>query len=422
MSKIMTLSAVLMSAGVAMADNPAITAANLNWNEATRTVTVNYTLANAPAVVTVDFLENGVSVGEANFANVDGDVNRLVAAGDNVLAWKPKSAAASCAYASLQAVVTAWSVSNPPPYMVVYFKGDTSDIRYYASTNALPGGLLGNPVYRTSALVLRRISAAGVTWTMGNADVNWPVTLDADYYIGVFEFTQAQYWSIFGSVWGTFVTCPSDRAMRPLDKISYNSIRGWSDHYWPAPPDESLPIGRLRAVTGVAFDLPSEAQWEFACRAGHGIGVWGDGSSYGGYGDESNARRLGRYRWNGGWADAGATTPTGDMAAQTGASAVVGSYEPNSWGLYDMHGNVFEWCLDGFNYPDVIKNFGGAVNVDPSNPAKTLNGDAFTARVLRGGSYWWDAGVMRSESRAGDSFSYADPTFGFRVVCPVEAK
>ena len=423
MRNMLTLSAALLSAGVVMADDPAVTAASLSWDGATRTVTVNYTLANAPAVVTVDFRENGTSIGEANFADVQGDVNRRVLAGDRVLTWKPKTDEASRSYAALQAVVTAWAVSKPPPYMVAYFKGDTSDIRYYTSTNALPGGLFGNPVYRTSALVLKRIDAKGVQWTMGNADVNWPVTLDADYYIGVFEFTQAQYWSIFGAVRDSFVTCPSDRAMRPQDKICYADLRGWStDNYWPNPPDAALPIGKLRQVTGVSFDLPSEAQWEFACRAGHGIGVWGDGSSYGDYGDDANGRRLGRYRWNGGWADGGATTPAGDMTAQTGASAVVGSYAPNSWGLYDMHGNAAEWCLDGFNYPDVIKDFAGAVNVNQKEPTKTLNGDAIQYRVLRGGNYWWDAGAIRSEARSGDSWSYGDPTFGFRVVCPVEAK
>ena len=116
--------------------------------------------------------------------------------------------------------------------------------------------------------------------------------------------------------------------------------------------------------------------------------------------------------------------PTGDMPAEIGGTAIVGSYAPNSWGLYDMHGNVMEWCLDGFNSPDVIKDFAGAVNVDTNSVdhLKTLNNSNIGSRVLRGGNYLWDAGSIRSESRSGDSATYADTSFGFRVVCPVAAK
>ena len=386
--------------------------------------TISYSLQNGPAVITVDIRTNGVSIGEQNFANVSGDVNCKVS-GDTThqISWKPhKSWPGHTFSGGVDAVVTAWSLDNPPDYMVVDLANENAAPRYYVSTNALPGGLFGNDVYRTSMLVMRKIAAADVPWTMCAGTVPHAVTLDADYYIGVFEFTQGQYYTLFGDWPSVIFTYEPDRAKRPIENYAYNSIRGWGFN-WPTPPDESMPLGKLRKVTGIDFDLPTEAQWEYACRAGNRLGTWGDGSPYLGDTTDANLDRLGRYKWNGGFLQGGTVQPTSETPAAEGGTALVGSYAPNSWGLYDMHGNVAEWVLDGFSYPGVIKNFGGALNIDPTDGTKTLDGETFSSRVVCGGCYWWDASAAKCESRSGENPTYTGNwVYGFRVACPATVK
>ena len=145
--------------------------------------------------------------------------------------------------------------------------------------------------YRTDKLVLRRVDSA------------------SPYYIGVFEVTQRQYELVTGKT-------PSKLkgAMRPVECVAWDEIRGET-------ADENTFIGRLRARTGLAFDLPTEAQWEYACRAGE---TWGQ-----------DLKLLGRYSGN-------CNDGRGGFAEHT----TVGSYAPNAWGIYDMHGNVWEWCRE----------------------------------------------------------------------------
>ena len=184
--------------------------------------------------------------------------------------------------------------------------------------------------------------------------------------------------------------CASDdRAKHPVEQVTYNMIRdgGDSNYYWPKPPKDGTFLGKLRKKTGLDFDLPTEAQWGFACRAGNGSTKWGDGSDIeiGKTGEDENLNRLGCYR---------ASSP-----------AIVGSYEPNAWGIYDMSGNVWEWCLDGFK--DDITSLEGATN------AKTGSNV-----VLRGGC-WSDTSAAYSRPARRESIDSArvTSTYGFRLVC-----
>ncbi|MDD2600875.1 MAG: formylglycine-generating enzyme family protein [Kiritimatiellae bacterium] len=151
------------------------------------------------------------------------------------------------------------------------------------------------------------------------------------------------------------------------------------------------------------FDLPTEAQWEYACRAGT--------DTY--YNDNlgtpanttSNAQMdvLGRYERNGGreWNGAAWVNPAVSCDASKG-TAIVGSYLPNAWGLYDMHGNVWEWCLD----------WTGTLVAD-TDPKGAESG---SERVKRGGTWNTIASNCRSAYRDFNDPSSRHGNFGFRLV------
>ena len=127
---------------------------------------------------------------------------------------------------------------------------------------------------------------------------------------------------------------------------------------------------------GYVYTLPTEAQWEYACRAG----------TTGDYAGDLQA--MAWFTENAG-----------------GTTHVVATKQANAWGLYDMHGNVWEWCADW--YADKLP--GGSVS-DSKGPASGSN------RVNRGGSWWFDAAYFRSANRYGNSPGYRDGNLGFRLA------
>ena len=211
--------------------------------------------------------------------------------------------------------------------------------------------------------------------------------------------------------------------MRPVEQVCYNEIRNAANsttantaYDWPADPNPSSFLGKLRTKTGIDFDLPSEAQWEFAARAGNGDTKWGDGSGILNSDADANLDKLGRYQRNGGQVLSGSSyaNPAQSCGATNG-TAIVGSYAPNDWGLYDTAGNVWEWCLDW--YADDITAHGGKVNIDPATPANTLSGASGANRVSRGGSWFYAAGICRPAFRSRDPPSNRLSYTGFRVLC-----
>ena len=156
--------------------------------------------------------------------------------------------------------------------------------------------------------------------------------------------------------------------------------------------------------------------WDFAARAGNGDTKWGNGSGILNTDTDENLDLFGRYERNGGKIRNGSSyTNPAQLCGATNGTAIVGSYAPNAWGLYDTAGNVWEWCLDW--YEDNINAHGGAVNIDPSAPAKTLSGASGTYRVIRGGGWYSAAGSCRSASRYNITPPSRDNRYGFRVVC-----
>ena len=212
--------------------------------------------------------------------------------------------------------------------------------------------------YKTTKLVLRRIEPG--KFKMGG---EYEVTLTKPFYCGVFEVTQKQYELVTGSNPSKF-----KGDMRPVENVSYDHVRGKDEGAkWPTSSavDASSFMGRLRARTGIDdFDLPTEAQWEYACRAG-------TKSRYDNGGDsEEDLKKLGRFALNQkarGRKESNADFARHEPDGKGGYAenhTVVGSYLPNAWGLYDMHGNVWERCLDWWS--DLS---GGATDpVGPSGP------------------------------------------------------
>ncbi len=406
-----------------------------------RLVTITYTLADAPAVVTVDVQTNNAngvwtSIGGEAVWNAQGDVWKKVETGSHTITWRPDHSWPDhkVADGGARAVVTAWALDNTPDYMAVDVSAaarpDTQT--YYPAAGFVPGGVT-NHLYKTTTLLMRKIMAKDVKWTMGSTpletvgrnaarEVTHQVALTNNYYIGVYEVTQSQ-WSLIATNSSAAANFTTERFMRPMEQVSYNEIRNavnstWANtaYNWPAVPNPGSFLGLVRSKTGIDFDLPSEAQWEFAARAGNGVGYWNDGSAILNEEFDANLNLLGRNARNGGMVPNGTSyDPPDTNCGVTNGTAIVGSYAPNSWGLYDMHGNVFELCLDW--YEDNINAHGGAVNIAPAASAKTLSNASGSKRVQRGGAWNYAAGLCRPAYRYGGDPANRNSNLGFRVVC-----
>ena len=408
---------------------------------ATRRVTITYRLSDAPAVVTLDIQTNAntsaaaddpgwTSIGGRNICNAQGDVWKKVSGKDTyTITWQPDQVWTDAEGEGFKidangarARVTAWPVDNTPNYMVVDITatGGADTQTYYPAADFVPGSVT-NSLYKTTTLLMRKIMAKDVTWTMGsvaesgrNATRETPhqVKLDSNYYIGVYPVTQTQWQQVTGYNPSKFTT---DQTMRPVETVSYTDIRqgkgtasataSATGGVYPADPYDDSFLGLLRSKTGIDFDLPSEAQWEFAARAGNGEGYWGDGSAMRiSSNKDVGLDQLGRYQYNGGKIGTNSGTEPAANCEATNGTAIVGSYLPNAWGLYDVHGNVWEWCLDW--YADDITALNGAVN--------TASGASL---VTRGGSWYNAAGNCRSAFRNYYTPTKRNASNGFRVAC-----
>ena len=139
--------------------------------------------------------------------------------------------------------------------------------------------------------------------------------------MGVFEVTQKQYELVMGNN----PSCLTGDTL-PVEQVSWVMIPdsfGWGY-------TESTFLGEIQKRTGMTFDLPSVSQWEYACRAGT-KSWYNNGSDF-----EKDLKLLARYEGN----------VFDGKGGYSRYHTTVGSYQPNAWGLYDMHGNVWEWCLD----------------------------------------------------------------------------
>jgi formylglycine-generating enzyme required for sulfatase activity len=295
------------------------------------------------------------------------------------------------------------------PYMVIDVSGGTNaasyPVVYYPTSADIRGGVT-NDAYKTTNILMRLIPKG--TFIMGSPpgelgrwdhETEHQVTLTQPFYIGVFEVTQRQWERVMGT-WPSYFTNVIYRDYRPVEQVGYNMIRGSSAGAgWPANGnvDADSFMGQLRARTGLAFDLPTESQWEYAGRAGTTAAL-NSGKNLTSIWSCPNMSDVGRYWYNGG----SNYVANGDTSVGT---AKEGTYLANAWGLYDIHGNAWEWCLDWYGtYPGTA-----------SDPKGAGSG---SYRVYRGGS--WDSRARRCRV-ANRLYSYpsrANGDLGFRLASP----
>lgn len=416
----------VMGLAVAAVADPVVS--DVTLTQTGDTVSIGYTLAGEPAIITVDIQTNSAttgwtSIGAQHLTYFAGDVNKRVEAGTHTMTWKPRKAwPGNAVTENTKAVISAWSTSAPPDYLVTSLVVPNT-VYYYTDAASIPFGGVTNDLYKTEYLVMRKIPAANVKWRMGQQSNYMPphlVTLTNDFYIGIYEVTQRQYELImYNGARRASEVRPSRYnnslyyAMRPVERVSYDAIRGSvsAGFDWPTTGHDVAStsfLGELRSKTGLGgLDLPKEAQWEFACRAGSGgfRYTYADGS-------EIDVNDIGRYRFNGGQIVVGVNSdgspkydnPGVDCSPENG-TAVVGSYVPNVWGIYDMLGNLREWCLD-WNRDDVQ-----ASDWDPERGP-----DSGGKRVYRCGAYVHSDYNIRCADRGSLAPTGSDHFIGFRVA------
>jgi formylglycine-generating enzyme required for sulfatase activity len=220
------------------------------------------------------------------------------------------------------------------------------------------------------------------------------VEITQAFYLGSVPVTQEQYARLSGDNPSRFSSrgegpdqvTEIPTSTFPVESVSWEDAIAFCLALSQVPEEKQL---------GRVYRLPTEAEWEYACRAGNTAPFhFGETLS------SEQANFDGRYPYGG--------APRGPCL---GRSTAVGSYESNAFGLYDMHGNVSEWCADwygGSYYREGVRR-------NPQGPERG------TARVLRGGAFSLSATACRAASRSRLAPSFRNDNTGFRVVLVLDA-
>lgn len=389
-------------------------------------------------LVDISFKMTGTDAGEvyvadvsATYPGIDGTVLKAktligepVFSGDAVhtIVWDMGADVPDLVTEKLQVSVSVAPVApETAVYLVVDLSGgataDNYPVRY-----TLEAPDVSNDKCRTSELWLRRCvpGVFRMGYSCGERNDSIPghyVRLTQPFYIGIFEVTQEQWFRVMGN-WPSFYANEEYRATRPVEKVSLNDMRGknygWYDT--PSKVSDSSFMGKLRSKAGLALaDLPTEAQWEYAYRAGttgqaYFTNVTGADFYFDAMAHTRNKDNCGK----------NADDPNADTSSGT---AKVGSYKPNPWGLYDMAGNVMEWCGDGNDFKekkgwDYEKEFSAFTQesplVDPRIALPSIEETYWAAWDGRGGgiteAWQWTNAQRRKQLWDGTSKGW-----GFRV-------
>jgi len=298
-----------------------------------------------------------------------------------------------------------------------------------------PNDLLTTTDFKTKKLVMKRIPAGkfimsapekepGRSNPAYKLEVQHEVELTRGFYIGIFEVTQAQYEMVMGNNPSYFKKAGSTA---PVENVSWYMVRGGE---WPngVPAVDSF-MGRLRSKTSMQFDLPTEAQWEYACRSGTTTSTYNGNMNGAFVGVITNKTKINTSEGlqtleEIAWFDHNSTVeyegavplkPHKDSPPIPSGTHPVGLKKPNQWGLYGMSGNVYEWCLDRRG------QFNDKCVVDPTGAEYvSLNAEGKTdCRVARGGCWFIMWGMCRSAARHvqfADAIDDSSKGIGFRIV------
>ncbi len=244
-------------------------------------------------------------------------------------------------------------------------------------------GCGSNKTFVIKEINLEMVRCPAGSFNMGSPDnelgrwgreTQHPVSISKPFYIAKYEVTQSQYVALMGKNPSEFVSTNN-----PVESVSYYDAKAFCD---------KLNLKYLNILPqGYKFDLPTEAQWEYACRAGTTTSLNSGKNITSETGACFNLDEIGWYDKNSGV-----------------STHEVGKKKPNAWGIYDMHGNVWEWCRDWYSdYPS-------SSVTDPTGPYGGYS------RVRRGGSWFSIARSCRSALRSADDPGFRRNIIGFRLA------
>ena len=331
----------------------------------------------------------------------------------------------------LRVAVTASPFTNGVDgvYMIIDLAGGKNATKYPVRYSTTPPKHSVNALdaCKTTEMWLKRIKCGSFMFCEGDSDPGeFKVNLTKDFYMGIFECTQRQWAQVTGE-WPSKFVNPEFRETRPCENIGHTSIRG---HFqWPRTkePTAGSFVGKVRGRSGLAtFDLPTEAQWEYANRCGAKNGAhWC-------YKVDSDNMRY--------------NLPTSNIDYNcdlSGGTMTVGAYAPNVWGIYEMFGNVAELCLDASVGLEALCKYYGALTGlseaestydkvvvdDPEGGPlkntyseghewKKYESSAESTHIMRGASWYSISGYMTHHSRySNDSFTSEAKGARFVVTC-----
>ena len=275
-------------------------------------------------------------------------------------------------------------------YLIVDVSSGSSSseypVRYAKAPEGVTSAQFNKAIYKLDRIVLKRVKAG--EFRMGDCNTetdtkNWhPVKLTKDYFLGVFEMTRKQYFNVMGAyelIWDKSkwipAKCNNSVNSKVLD-VEDPEKRPVGDLLFPVIEREETGVlaflssrAKCRGAVVTAFKLPTEAQWEHACRAGTVTKYW--------WGEDTRtaAEEL-KYEWT--------SFPPYPVDGNGGidSSHEVGTLLPNPWGFYDMGGNIVELCRDWYAaYTGKVTDVNP--QLDPEGP------NTGTTKVARGGGYYW---------------------------------
>ena len=353
------------------------------WNNK---VDIKYTVNDGQVVAEGKYrrLEFTANIGGTSYT-IDGNTLKAdTTDGQHVATWTPpadlKVKSDSC---TMSVALYASDVPSGDDYMVIDLGTGKVTYEGLCMTQDLSNERYTNNVaYKTTSIVLRKVPKGGSyvtgstsgSFTTSNSKKTW--TTDKDYYIGIFEVTQSQYENLVGSNPSEAANkvanskiAGDNAAYHPVDSVSWDTLRA------SAAPDVAIPVvsepetgsffQRLNYLTSntLAFDLPTEVMFEIAQRSGKaGDYFWT--AQY----PEEGQWNYQKFNWD----------ARGRVDGSTYRSIGVGNLRPTLWGLFDVGGNVLEWCRDD----DGLANQANALN--PWTPSSTSS----TRRRVRGAPYF----------------------------------